>query len=89
MAFNPFIGWSKTELESALKDAQLELAQGKSTVSVSAGDSSASKVVQMSPMERIRKLYIALNALDAVTYPMSAIASINKTHIAFPHARTT
>jgi len=88
MAFNPFIGWTQPELESALKDAQQEFAEGKSLTIVSAGDGSASKQIQATAMERIRKIYISLNALDPATYPKSAISPITKTYVSFPNGRS-
>lgn len=86
MAFDPFIGWTQAELESALKDAQRELAEGKSLTSVSAGDGSASKAIQMTPITRIRKILLKLHTIDAVAYPMDSITPTSQTQVAFPHA---
>jgi len=88
MAFNPFVGWSQTKLESALADAQQEFAEGKSLASVSAGDGSASKAIQMTPTTRIRKILLALHRLDPVTYPIADIVPTTTTHVSFPHARS-
>jgi hypothetical protein len=83
MAFNPFIGWSQAELESALRAAQDDFAAGKTLSSVGGGDANSTKLVQMTPEQRIRQIYQALNFLDPDTYPKNQLSRVTRTQIQF------
>lgn len=73
MAFNPFIGWSQADLETELRKAQQELADGVQIHTTGSGDVSASGTVQRSAETRISQLLLALNRIDPVTYPAADI----------------
>lgn len=81
MAFNPFIGRSQEWLESELEKAQEDYAAGKTTSSINAGDAGSSKVVQLTPEQRIRLLLKALNLLDSTLYPDSSIRRVTRTQV--------
>lgn len=81
MPLNPFIGQSREQLETWLTSAQADLAAGKTLSSYGAGDSSASKQVQMTPLERIEKLLYALYLIDPDTYPLTSIKRTNRTQV--------
>ncbi len=83
MAFNPFVGWTQAELEVELRSAQEELAAGASIGEVSAGDTSTRFDRQLSIERRIQQLYIALNALDSATYPLSSIVQPDRARVVF------
>lgn len=85
--FNPFIGWSKTDLEIALRAAQNEYAAGVQIASVGAGDTNVSGSVQVTILERIRQIYQALFLIDPVTYPIDKITPIDRTHFLSPQRR--
>lgn len=73
MPFNPFIGWTQTDLETELRKAQEELASGVQIHTSGAGDVSASGIAQRSAEVRISMLLVALNRLDPVKYPAADI----------------
>jgi hypothetical protein len=83
MAFNPFIGWSQEDLLEALTAAQEDLAAGKSTTRVGAGDANVESRMDKSPEARIELLYRALNLLDSTRYPIDQISRISITKAAF------
>ena len=78
---NPYIGWSKTQLETALASAQADLAVGKITIEAGSGDVHGKSQVSESPLLRIRRILTALNALDPTNYPSSEIAKVTRTRI--------
>ena len=80
---NVFAGKSKAWLEEQLALAQAEYAAGKTVVSVGGGELSSGKVIVTSIVARIEALYIALNALDSVNYPLSVIARRTRTKAVF------
>jgi hypothetical protein len=83
MAFNPFIGWSVEDLEEELRAAQEDLAAGKSTTKVGAGDANVESMTDKSPEARIELLLRALNLQDPVKYPIAQITRITMTKAAF------
>jgi len=83
VAINYFIGWSQEDLEGALREAQEDLAAGKSTTQAGAGDASVQNRVEKSIEERIKLLYKALNAKDAKKYPIDQITAIDRTRVVF------
>lgn len=76
---NPFIGATQAQLESWLRDAQRDLAAGKTISAVNAGDAGSQKMVQMTPLDRITKLLAALSLIDPTTYPPADIRKVTRT----------
>ena len=81
MAINPFIGVTQAQLERWLADAQADLAAGKTLSSYGSGDVSGSKLIQMTPLQRIEKLLYALYLLDPTTYPLASIKRVTRTRV--------
>ena len=79
---NIFVGKSQAWLEEQLAKAQADYASGRVLTSVSAGDTSTGKLVQVNIRDRISALLVALNALDPTTYPASSLR-ISRTRITF------
>lgn len=79
MAYNPFVGWTRAELEAELEKAQDDLAAGKTTVSAGEGAVSFTKLVQTSPAKRIEILLRALNKVAPDDYPLADITRITRT----------
>jgi len=79
MAFNPFIGWSQTDLETQLRIKQEELARGVQITSTNSGDVSFQTVPTMSTMTAIELILRALYALDPTTYPIDEIVREDRT----------
>lgn len=83
---NPFIGQSQETLEAWLREAQEDLAAGKTITSAGAGDTRFDNQVSGSPEKRIEQLLRALNLLDPVTYPATEIRRATRTRIeVFPN----
>jgi hypothetical protein len=74
MAVRYFKGRTQAWLESELRSAQEELAAGRVTTSVSAGDTETEETIEVNVKERIELLLEELNRLDPVTYPSSMLA---------------
>lgn len=83
MALNQFIGWSKDDLEAALRRAQEDLAAGKSIESSRAGDVSKTERYEKSIDERIGLILKALSLLDPVKYPADQITRTTQTRATF------
>lgn len=83
MAINYYIGWDVKDLEAALREAQEDLAAGKSITMAQGGDARSESQVQKSPEERIRMILRALNIKDATKYPIEDITAITQTKAAF------
>ena len=83
MAFNPFIGWTQTDLETELRRAQEDYAAGKTINSNRSGDVAKTEQIEASALTRIRQILLALNALDPVAYPIEKIAPANRTKATF------
>lgn len=66
---NYFIGWSQADLETELRKAQTDLSKGSTFQGGQAKDTNINRHVQISPEDRIDRIYFALNKLDPVTYP--------------------
>ena len=83
MAINYFIGWSVRELEAALREAQEDLAAGKSGTLAQAGDARAESQIAKSAEERIRMILKALNQKEPDRYPLDQTTAITQTKAAF------
>ena len=83
MAFNPFLGQSQAQLETALAYAQADLASGKATTEVMSAGSGGRMQVDTSLIERIRLILSALNKLDPTTYPADQVAMATQTRASF------
>lgn len=83
MAYNPFIGWGREDLERELRSAQEDLAAGSSSIKATAGDVISEARVDKSPEARIKLLLLALNRLDPTTYPIADITPIDRTRVTF------
>lgn len=79
MAFNPFIGWSREDLESELRSAQEDYAAGKSNTRTGAGDVMSESKTDTSTIGRIKQLLKALHAIDPVAYRIADITAIDRT----------
>lgn len=66
---NYFIGWSQAELETALRTAQEDLANGAQLTQGGAGDQTFQQESKAALEARIANIYVALFALDPITYP--------------------
>lgn len=83
MALNPFIGLSQERLETELRQAQSDLLAGKNTIQAASGDIMIRSQPEMSLLERIRLILVALNRIDPSTYPYASITPSNATKIVF------
>jgi len=83
MAINYFIGWDVKDLEAALREAQEDLAAGKSGTLAQAGDARAESQISKSAEERIRMILKALNLKDPAKYPLTEILAITQTRASF------
>lgn len=83
MAFNPFLGWTQTQLETALAAAQADYARGKTITRADVPGVSAYSQLEQTIVERIRVILVALNKLDSVTYPSDQIAQASTTRAVF------
>jgi hypothetical protein len=81
MPVNVFFGIPQATLETWLRDAQADLAAGKTLVSYSTGDTSGSKIVQSSPQTRIELILRALYLIDPESYPASSVSRVTRTRI--------
>ncbi len=83
MAFNPFIGWSREDLETELRSAQEDYAAGKSATRSGAGDAMSESRIESAPLERIKQLLRALNAIAPADYPIASITGNDRTRGVF------
>ena len=83
MAINYFIGWSIKDLEDSLREAQEDLAAGKSSTLSQAGDAKTEAAIAKSAEERIRMILRALNLQDPEKYPIADITAATSTRISF------
>ncbi len=83
MGINYFLGWNKEDLLRSLREAQEDLAAGKTIMSAGAGDANSASRVEKSIEARILMLLKALNAIDPDNYPIGSITAITQTKIAF------
>ncbi len=81
MAVNYFAGKTQIWLEAELEKAQADMSSGKTITSVSSGDVSSGKMVQVDVKERIEKLLYALYLLDDTTYPLASSTRTSRTRI--------
>ncbi len=77
------MGWSQSDLESALEKAQEDLAAGKMTTGAGDGTVMVKNSIDARPETRIRRILLALNKLDPTTYPISQITPITVTRVIF------
>lgn len=68
MAVTEFYGWTEDELLNALKSAQKDYASGASITGSGSGDINATRLVQSTPLARIRAIQKALFQLDPEKY---------------------
>ena len=71
MAFNPFIGWSESELTTLLRTLQEEWAAGGVITSAGSGDVSSQHQVQASIRVRMNDVLRALHRLNPDAYPLT------------------
>jgi len=83
MAYNPFIGWSQDDLETALRAAQTDLAAGKSTSGAGDGTVMVKNSIDIRPAERVRLILLALNKLVPSAYPIEDITPITQARVIF------
>ena len=83
MALNLFAGKSQSWLEAELAKAQADLAAGKTVTSVSSDGSTTGKLVQVSAVERIKMLLVALNKLAPNTYHYNDVTPVTRTRAVF------
>lgn len=83
MAFNPFIGQTQEQLESALQKAQADLLAGKTVTRADVPGISVYNQLEQTITERIRLILVALNKLDPTTYPADQIAQASTTRVIF------
>lgn len=69
--------WLETKYEAAMEDR----ANGKTIISVGAGDTNNAKQVTISVAQRCRELYHDLSVIDPATYPPQQ--GIDRTKAAF------
>lgn len=66
---NYFVGWSREDLEKALRQCQEDIAAGKTLVQWGAGDSSGQRKTMLRLQERYEQIYAALTELAPEDYP--------------------
>lgn len=71
MAFNPFVGWTESELLTERRKIQEEIAAGGPIVSAGAGDVNSSRQTQFGAIQRLGLIMRALHILDPDTYPLT------------------
>ena len=87
MAYNPFIGQDQAWLEKALKQAQDELATGKSSISGAIEGVSWSKIMTIGPTQRIAMILGILSRMDPVKYPAADVQLPTRTIMTYGGAR--
>ena len=83
MAFNPFIGRSKTQLKLDLQYQQDNLAANKSITMNGVGETRKAEKINKSIESTIAQILRALNALDPVNYPIDQITRDRQTRVTF------
>ncbi len=82
---NYFIGWTKTELEVSLREAQEALAAGQTVMRVNtkagSGGNETEGQIEVPVKSRIEMLYYALSILDSTTYPPASTRRVNRTQV--------
>jgi hypothetical protein len=71
MAFNPFVGWTESELLAARRKVQDEIAEGGALTSGGAGGTSFGRAPQYSALTRLRMIQRALYVINPTTYPLA------------------
>ncbi len=89
MAFNPFLGQSQEDLESLLQKAQADFARGKIITRATVPGMDVTSSIEMTTLERIRLILVALNKLDPDTYPADQISQATTTRIIFNTSATS
>jgi len=82
---NFYIGWSRADLETALRAAQEELAAGSVASGGAAGDASFQRFVdgKANIEERIANLLYSLYLIDPVAYPARDCNPTRRTQVMF------
>lgn len=80
---NNFIGWSQADLETALRAAQQELANGAQLTEGSAGDQSFTQEAKINLEARIANLLYSLYKIDPVKYPVADCNPTRRTTAVF------
>jgi hypothetical protein len=80
---NYFIGWTQADLETALRAAQQELANGAGLTGGNAGDQSFTQEQKVHLEARIANLLYSLHKLDPVTYPVADCNPARRTQVVF------
>lgn len=80
---NLFIGWTESQLEAKLLQAQTDLADARAQVSLGTVDMNMTQQITQSTIETIRMLYVALNRLNPTEYPLDSISEISSTVATF------
>lgn len=83
MPMNYFLGRSQDWLEKQLRLQQQNLALGKTTTAVGAGDTHSGSAVQIGTVECIRMILAALSILDPATYPPEQVTPVTETRVTF------
>lgn len=83
MAVNYFIGRTREELESALREAQDDLLKGSALIRADILDSSTQSRVEKSNEERVRMILTALNKIAPDDYPIGQTSAIERTRVVF------
>lgn len=89
MAFNPFVGRTKVQLEADLAAAQADLAAGKQVSRVTVPGIDVTNAMELTITDRIKFILRALNKLDPVNYPASDTSQASVTRISFGTVSTT
>lgn len=83
MAINHFVGWTREELETALRRAQEDLAAGKSIESSRAGDIGKTEHHEKSIDERIEMILAALHKIAPEVYTPENTRKVTRTKANF------
>lgn len=80
---NFYIGWSRAELEAALRTAQNDLAAGASLTGGAAGDQNFTQLADPNTEATIARLLYALFLIDPEAYPARDCNPASRTRVVF------
>jgi len=83
MAVNYYFGWTESDLLTALRSAQEDIAKGSMLASAGAGEVNASRVIQYTPVRRVQMIAQALCRLDPVKYEDLQNSNVTQTTARF------